>query len=129
LLLTDTRTYVDRRVPVSANLRAVLDMRRTAPDGKKLKAEAFVFGLGHANITTKSRYLSTTPTMLEHAMKQFEKHQQAIDGSEQAGLGSHTESRESSLGEVLSAVLKEPRLTRRSGHMLLRSCRSLCFAS
>ena len=31
--------------------------------------------LGHANITTTSRYLATTPTMLEHAVHRFEEHQ------------------------------------------------------
>jgi integrase len=123
--LTDTKTYTDRRVPVSANLRAVLSMRRTAPDGRELGPDRHVFGnevgepigsirttwratcrrakiadlhfhhlrrefasrllesgasqrvvrdfLGHASITTTSRYLATTPTMLEHAIKRFER--------------------------------------------------------
>jgi site-specific recombinase XerD len=31
--------------------------------------------LGHANISTTSRYLATTPIALEHAIRQFEAHQ------------------------------------------------------
>jgi integrase len=39
-----TKTYQTRRLPVTARLAAVLEMRRTAPDGKPLGPDAFVFG-------------------------------------------------------------------------------------
>ncbi len=38
------KTREDRWVPISARLRAVLEMRRLAPDGERHKADAFVFG-------------------------------------------------------------------------------------
>jgi integrase len=146
----ETKTYQTRRVPVSSRLRAVLEMRRTAPDGKTLRPEANVFGnevgesigsisttwratcrrakiadlhfhdlrrefgsrllesgasqhvvrdfLGHANITTTSRYLSTTPRILEHAMKRFEDHQNPSRGE---GDRQGTEASESKHGAPL----------------------------
>lgn len=39
-----TKTNTARAVPISTRLKAVLEMRRTGPDGKDLPADAFVFG-------------------------------------------------------------------------------------
>ena len=39
-----TKTAEAREIPITQNLRAVLDMRRHAPDGSKHGPEAFVFG-------------------------------------------------------------------------------------
>jgi integrase len=39
-----TKTRTDRRVPVSSTLRAILDMRRTGPDGEPFGPQAYVFG-------------------------------------------------------------------------------------
>ena len=41
-----TKTKTDRRIPISARLRAILEMRRFDPDGEPLPAHAFVFGNG-----------------------------------------------------------------------------------
>jgi integrase len=122
-----TKTSQTRAVPITARLRAVLEMRQTGPDGSPLAAEAHVFGneagepigtiktawgaacrragiqelhfhdlrrefgsrlietpgvhpalvrdwLGHANITTTSRYLATSAAALTSAAKSFETH-------------------------------------------------------
>jgi integrase len=117
---------IRRVIPISARLRAELEMRRHAPDGKEHPREAFVFGndvgeqvksvrtawektckrasidpralhfhdlrrefasrllessadlhdvrdfLGHANITTTSRYLQSTPTRLARAIARLD---------------------------------------------------------
>lgn len=39
-----TKTRRDRTVPITARLRAILDMRKTDPAGERLPADAFVFG-------------------------------------------------------------------------------------
>ena len=39
-----TKTKTDRTVPISTRLRAVLEMRKTGPDGKGLPGDAYVFG-------------------------------------------------------------------------------------
>ncbi len=39
-----TKTRQDRVVPVSTRMRAILEMRRLAPDGKEHPADAYVFG-------------------------------------------------------------------------------------
>ena len=39
-----TKTKGDRTVPISTRLRAVLEMRRTGPDGAEHPADAYVFG-------------------------------------------------------------------------------------
>jgi integrase len=39
-----TKTNTARAVPISTRLKAVLEMRRTGPDGEELPADAFVFG-------------------------------------------------------------------------------------
>jgi integrase len=119
-----TKTNETRSIPVGPRLRAELDMRRLAPDGRKHPATAFVFGdeagdrilsvktawsaacqragivglhfhdlrrefasrllessadlhdvqmfLGHAAITTTSRYLQSTPVRLAKALARME---------------------------------------------------------
>lgn len=119
-----TKTAESRVIPISSNLRAVLEMRRHAPDGSEHSPDAYVFGnevgervtsirtawelacrrakvtglhfhdlrrefasrllesradlhdvqmfLGHAAITTTSRYLQSTPIRLEAAMARLE---------------------------------------------------------
>ena len=120
-----TKTHENRTIPVSSDLRAVLEMRRTDPKGVALPPEAFVFGnpvgeqrvsiktawgntcrragisnlhfhdlrrefacrllessvdlhdvrdfLGHANITTTSRYLRSSPVRLAEALERMER--------------------------------------------------------
>jgi integrase len=122
---TKTKTGEGRVIPVGPNLRAVLDLRRHAPDGKEHPQTAYIFGnevgeptksirtaweltceraeihdlhfhdlrrefasrllesradlhdvqmfLGHANITTTSRYLQSTPTRLERVLERMER--------------------------------------------------------
>ena len=126
LLLADvTKPHQARDVPMSRRLKAVLEMRRHAPDGTLHGPDRYVFGnevgeqaksvrtawentceraeiedlhfhdlrrefgsrlretpgmsdhevrdwLGHANITTTRRYLSTTRVGLQHALRKFE---------------------------------------------------------
>ena len=119
-----TKTSEARVIPISANLRAVLELRRHAPDGKEYGPSAYAFGneagervtsirtaweltckrasitglhfhdlrrefasrllesradlhdvqmfLGHAAITTTSRYLQSTPVRLERALARLE---------------------------------------------------------
>ena len=119
-----TKTAESRVIPISSNLRAVLDIRRHAPDGSEHAPTAYVFGneigeqvtsirtaweltcerakitglhfhdlrrefasrllesradlhdvqmfLGHAAITTTSRYLQSTPVRLDAAMERLE---------------------------------------------------------
>jgi integrase len=119
-----TKTAEARVIPISANLRAVLELRRHAPDGKEYGSNAYVFGndvgervasirtawaltckrarivglhfhdlrrefasrlfesradlhdvqlfLGHAAITTTSRYLQSTPVRLERVLAQLD---------------------------------------------------------
>jgi integrase len=119
-----TKTRDLRVIPVSSELRAVLEMRRTDPTGHPLPPDAYVFGnavgdpltsirtawrntcrragihdlhfhdlrrefacrllessadlhdvrdfLGHANITTTSRYLRSTPVRLAQALERME---------------------------------------------------------
>lgn len=119
-----TKTAEARTVPISARLRAELEMRRHGPDGKEHGANAYVFGnevgervtsvrtaweltckraeitglhfhdlrrefacrllessadlhdvrdfLGHANITTTSRYLQSSTPRLERALARME---------------------------------------------------------
>ena len=113
-----------RVIPVSSELRAVLEMRRTDPKGEEFSPDAYVFGnavgerrvtiktawrntcrragirdlhfhdlrrefacrllessadlhdvrdfLGHANITTTSRYLRSSPVRLARALERME---------------------------------------------------------
>jgi integrase len=120
------KTAEDRDVPMSQQLRALLDMRKHAPDGTVHGPDAFVFGnevgervkdlrkawiaccaaagigglafhdlrreaasqlresgapdhvvagwLGHANISTTSRYLKTSRSGLQQYLKRFEVH-------------------------------------------------------
>ena len=119
-----TKTHDLRVIPVSSDLRAVLEMRRTDPTGQPLPPDAYVFGngvgerltniktawrntcrragiedlhfhdlrrefacrlmessadlhdvrdfLGHANITTTSRYVRSTPVRLAKALERME---------------------------------------------------------
>ena len=119
-----TKTHKPRVIPVSLNLHAVLEMRRTDPTGQLLPPDAYVFGnavgerltnirtawrntcrragieglhfhdlrrefacrlvessaglhdvrefLGHANITTTSRYVRSTPVRLAQALERME---------------------------------------------------------
>ena len=119
-----TKTHDLRVIPVSSDLRAVLEMRRTDPTGQPLPPDAYVFGnavgdpltsirtawrntcrragihdlhfhdlrrefacrllessadlhdvrdfLGHANITTPSRYVRSTPVRLAQALERME---------------------------------------------------------
>ncbi len=123
-----TKTNAARDVPLTQHLRALLDMRRHAPDGREHAADRFVFGnevgepvkywrvnaawhdtcvaagitglhfhdlrrelastlresgapdhivadvLGHANISTTSRYLKASRAGLTTYVKQFEAH-------------------------------------------------------
>jgi integrase len=121
---TKTKTAEARVIPISSPLRAVLELRRHAPDGKEHEPNAYVFGnevgeqvtsirtawqltckraaivalhfhdlrrefasrllesradlhdvqmfLGHAAITTTSRYLQSTPVRLERALARLE---------------------------------------------------------
>lgn len=39
-----TKTKKDRRIPISARLRSIFEMRRSGADGKEHPAEAYVFG-------------------------------------------------------------------------------------
>ena len=41
-----TKTHDNRSIPVSSDLRAVLEMRRTDPTGQPLPPDAYVFGNG-----------------------------------------------------------------------------------
>ena len=118
-----TKTHQNRVIPVSSDLRAVLEMRRTDPKGNSFPSEAYVFGnavgerigsvktawrntcrragisdlhfhdlrrefacrlleskadlhdvrefLGHANVTTTSRYLRSTPVRLVAALQRM----------------------------------------------------------
>ena len=120
----ENKTAEARVIPVGPNLRAVLELRRHAPDGKDHPSAAHVFGnevgepvksirtaweltceraeirdlhfhdlrrefasrlleshadlhdvqmfLGHAAITTTSRYLQSTPVRLERALARLE---------------------------------------------------------
>ena len=120
---TKTKTHQNRIIPVSSDLRAVLEMRRTDPKGNPCPSEAYVFGnevgeriksvktawrntcrragisdlhfhdlrrefacrlleskadlhdvrefLGHANVTTTSRYLRSTPVRLVEALERM----------------------------------------------------------
>ena len=135
----DTKTHEARSIPVGETLRAELEMRRTAPDGRDHPPTAYVFGnecgeptrsiktawraicrragianlhfhdlrrefgsrlleshadphdvqlfLGHANITTTSRYLRSTPLRLAKALKRME---------DEATSSEHTDSRSES---------------------------------
>ncbi|MDP7477642.1 MAG: site-specific integrase [Vicinamibacterales bacterium] len=119
-----TKTHEPRVIPVSSDLRAVLEMRRTDPTGEEFSPDAYVFGnavgerrvtiktawrntcrragirdlhfhdlrrefacrllessadlhdvrdfLGHANITTTSRYLRSAPMRLAQALERME---------------------------------------------------------
>ena len=119
-----TKTHDLRVIPVSSELRAVMEMRRTAPTGHPSPPDAYVFGnavrerltsiktawrntcrragihdlhfhdlrrefacrlvgssaglhdvrdfLGHANITTTSRYVRSTPVRLAKALERRE---------------------------------------------------------
>ena len=119
-----TKTHEPRGIPVSSDLRAVLEMRRTDPKGEEFSPDAYVFGnamgerrvtiktawrntcrragihdlhfhdlrrefacrllessadlhdvrdfLGHANITTTSRYLRSAPVRLVEALQLME---------------------------------------------------------
>ena len=119
-----TKTAEGRVLPISSNLRAVLELRRHAPDGREHGPSVYVFGnevgeqvksirtaweltceraeirdlhfhdlrrefasrllesradlhdvqmfLGHAAITTTSRYLQSTPVRLERALARLE---------------------------------------------------------
>lgn len=40
----NAKTHQNRIIPVSSDLRAVLEMRRTDPKGEALPPDAFVFG-------------------------------------------------------------------------------------
>ena len=129
-----TKTNEARDVPMTARLRAVLDMRRHDPDGCEFGSNAYVFGnevgepiktvktawraacrraqiqglhfhdlrrefasrllesgasdhdvrdwLGHANITTTSRYLATTRVRLQRTRERFERHTALSERSE-----------------------------------------------
>jgi integrase len=124
LTASKTKTAETRVVPVSTNLKAMLEMRRLAPDGEEHGPDVYVFGtevgeqvtsirtawkltckradiqglhfhdlrrefasrllessadlhdvqmfLGHAAITTTSRYLQSTPARLERALARLE---------------------------------------------------------
>ena len=139
LLLADvTKPHRARDVPMSRRLRAVLEMRRHAPDGTLRGLDRYAFGnevgdqaksvrtawentcerawienlhfhylrrefgsrlretpgmsdhevrdwLGHANITTTSRYLSTTLVSLQHALRKFEEARNARTSVAQTG--------------------------------------------
>ena len=123
----NTKTREARAVPITQRLRAVLEMRRTGPDGRTFGRDHHVFGnevgepigtvrtawvatcrragiedlhfhdlrrefasrlleagaaqhdvrdwLGHANITTTSQYLKSTPVRLQKVRAMFEKRQ------------------------------------------------------
>jgi len=134
-----TKTHDLRVIPVSSELRAVLEMRRTDPKGDPFPPDAYVFGnavgeqlvtiktawrntcrradirdlrfhdlrrefacrllesaadlhdvrdfLGHANITTTSRYLRSTPVRLAQALERMEAAAETIvDADDQAHL-------------------------------------------
>ena len=130
-----TKTNDLRVIPVSSDLRAVLEMRRTDPMGHPLPPDAYVFGnavgepltsirtawrntcrragirdlhfhdlrrefacrllessadlhdvrdfLGHANITTTSRYLRSTPVRLAQALERMEAATETIVGADE----------------------------------------------
>ena len=119
-----TKTHEPRVIPVSSDLRAVLEMRRTDPKGEEFSPDTYVFAnavaerrvtiktawrntcrragitdlhfhdlrrefacrllessadlhdvrdfLGHANITTTSRYLRSSPVRLAQALERME---------------------------------------------------------
>lgn len=126
-----TKTRTPRDVPITPSLKAILEMRKHAPDGSEHPPEAFVFGtpfgepvtsiraaweeacekaqitgltfhdlrrefasrlleapgnadhqvkdaLGHANLSTTSRYLSTTRVGLQRAYANLERHQRQV---------------------------------------------------
>jgi integrase len=129
-----TKTHKPRVIPVSLNLHAVLEMRRTDPKGEALPPEAFVFGnpvgerigsvktawrntcrragieglhfhdlrrefacrllessadlhdvrdfLGHANITTTSRYVRSTPVRLAQALERMEAETEVVEDAD-----------------------------------------------
>ena len=134
-----TKSKKPRYLPMSQRLRAVLEMRRSDPEGHDLPSEAYVFGnelgepiksvrkawgaacekagitdlylhdlrresasrlveghvpenavqslLGHANLTTTSRYLATTRNGLHQVMRQYEQRRSDSEreGSETQG--------------------------------------------
>jgi len=147
LAAASTKTNEGRDIPISARLRAILEMCKTGPHGKDHDEDAYVFGnevgepigrvykawtltcqragidnlnfhdlrrefasriqdsgaelhyvkdlLGHANITTTSRYLRSTPKRLTRAVERLESvirtpfaHAQQTDRA--AHDGSHT---------------------------------------
>lgn len=59
-----TKSDKDRWVPMTQRVRSLLEMRKTGPDGKERKA-------------TTSRYLATTATSLEFAIRQLEQKRHA----------------------------------------------------
>ena len=132
-----TKTREERVLPISSNLRAELEMRRTDPNGEELPSDAYVFGnevgeritttktawrntcrrsgivdlrfhdlrrefacrllessadlhdvrefLGHANITTTSRYLRSRPERLVRALERLEDENVAQSSHKRAG--------------------------------------------
>jgi integrase len=86
-----TKTNTNRVLPIGQRLAAELVMRRHAPDGSEHPPSAYVFGdetggqsikkawmatvlraLGHASISTTSRYLATSPERLARALERLE---------------------------------------------------------
>ncbi len=139
-----TKTAEARVIPISAHLRAVLELRWHTPDGKEYGPHAYVFGnevgeqvtsirtaweltckragitglhfhdlrrdfasrllesradlhdvqmfLGHAAITTTSRYLQSTPVRLERALARLEESGTRGQESRDSDSGSASES-------------------------------------
>ena len=168
-----TKTHEARLLPIGARLRAMLEMRRTDPDGEPFGPDAYVFGnevgeritwiswewrracakaglvdlhfhdlrrefacrllesraelhdvrdfLGHANITTTSRYLRSTPLRLAHALSLLEAAESRLfptrfphqaDPQPEGGSAESVEPLDSEEDEVVSREGVEPSTNR-----------------
>ncbi len=168
-----TKTHEARLLPIGTRLRAMLEMRRTGPDGRPHGPEAYVFGnevgeriswiswawraacrkagladlrfhdlrrefacrllesraelhdvrdfLGHANITTTSRYLRSTPLRLARALNLLEaaeshpfptRFPHRAHPTPEAGSDESTEPLDSEEDEVVSREGVEPSTNR-----------------
>lgn len=148
-----TKTNEGRDVPITAPLRALLDMRRHGPDGLPHPPEAYVFGnevgervtsirveweracaaagihdlhfhdlrrefasrlleapgvaphevsgwLGHANISTTSRYLKTTRVQLQHTAAKFDAARVAAAKAEKAARAKARRQQRAKAGKI-----------------------------
>jgi integrase len=55
ILKSKAKTRKERKVPIEPKLRAILDQRRTGPDGNDLPSDAYVFGSETGEMFTRTR--------------------------------------------------------------------------